>query len=964
MADVYDKEKEKQGEKNTGQHDDLGVDPDQRAAEVSDLEDQFAAPSAEKSESGALGSKDLESAEESAEEPETTSADSTGDNDDQIGEGFKNDEKPKRRFSLTKKQKIVGGGVTGLIVGGGFALLTFFSGPLQIVHFSQLLQRFHFSNDSQFMDNRAGKIIKWAKTRNATERRHMGYFGNKLADHYATKFKEQGMETKYNRAGRIDSIEIDTNTEAGKTARSKMEAAGAKIETDGSSKVKVNLEGETAKLRRSAIKGMIDASDLGKVSSVVAGRLSKVRAAVDFHPLKNIARSADEKLYSAYAKKVQEKRNKVRNGGTDEAARAPEEPKADSDAGKAVDEAATEAAGEVAPEAKASKLSGRLKTGALVIPLVCGLYKIGESIPNIKHFKIVMPLIRTGMNIITMGAQVQSGQGFNINELGVISKDFYDEASKTSFLSAADIQSELGQPATGPKMPLSINTDQPDFFAGISSAVEAIKIPGLDVDIGKSTCNILTTRVGGIIADVAGAFMAASGPVGFAVSFIGSQVGGSLIGSFTNNVIDSLIVGAKQNVKGALLGSYGNYGARLAANDQAIAHGGTELTTTDSVALKEDRNELFKNELQHKSLFARYLDLSEPDSVASKTVFENPDLQGPQAVIASLISNPFKVFSSLARNLIPKVSAATTYDYGFPEFGFTLDELNDPDNLYDDPYAIAKEIEDNSDPEYLAKLNEKYGKPCFGLTINPDTGTLEPGNDTKKYNDIKPECKVRSNPELTKYRYYLVDMTTQKSLLCYEGLDEASCTELGFDANSSQTPTTPPQGGLETPPNMGGEIANGYYKMPDATQEEYVISSPDNNRCGSVTLINTIYTVSKRWYAKYPNSKIRIGDLNAAAGHASHMNGVDVDIYTVDKSAADMGGDAEKSKELGRMFADTGVIKVIFYNDTAVQNDFNAYIQSKGLPSKMESWPGHENHFHVRILDDFRLKTSGGCSES
>jgi len=920
-----------------------------------------------------MSSDDIEAAEKEASAPDNNigsdeeavatkpdNADSE-ENDDQIGEGFKNNEKPKKRFSLTRKQKFIGGGATGLIVGVIFSLLTFFSGPLQIVHFSQLLQRFHFSNDSQFMDNRAGKIIKWAKTRNATERRHMGIFGNIIADHYATKFKEQGMEAKYNSAGRIDSIEIDTNTESGKIAHAKMEAAGAKIETIGDGKVKINLEGESAKFRRAAIKGMVDASDLGKVSSAVASRVSKIRAAVDFHPLKNIARSADEKLYSAYAKRVQEKENQVRNGGLDEAARSPEEPKPGSDAAKAVDETATEVGGEVAAEAKVSKLSSNLKAGAvLAIPLVCGLYKIGESIPSIKHFKIVMPLIRTGMNIVIMGAQVMQGQDVNMDELGVISKDFYDETTKTSFLSAADIQSELGQPATGPKMPLSVNTDQPSFFAGISSTVKSVSVLG--VHVGETTCNALTSTAGGIVTDAITAAFAASGPIGFVAIFIGSQVVGSYVGSFINDVVDSLIVGAKQNVKGALLGSYANYGARLAANDQAIAHGGTELTTTESVALKEDRNELLKNEEQHKSLFARYLDLSEPDSVASKTVFENPDLQGPQAVIASLIVNPFKIFSSLARNLIPKVSAATTYDYGFPEFGFTLDELNDPDNLYDDPYAIAKEIEDP--PGYLTELNDKYGNPCFGFTINPDTGALEPGNDIKKYNEIDPKCKDRSNTELTKYRYYLVDMTAQKSLLCYEGLDEASCKELGFDTSSSQTTNPPPQSGLETPPNMGGEIANGYYKMPDATRGEYEISSPDNNRCGSSTLINTIYTVSKRWYAKYPNSKIRIGDLNAAAGHASHMNGVDVDIYTIDKSAADVSGDTEKSKELGRMFADTGVIKVIFYNDNAVQNDFNAYVQSKGLQSKMESWPGHENHFHVRIFDDFRLKTSGGCSES
>src|SRR3972149_9672596 len=136
--------------------------------------------------------------------------------------------------------------------------------------------------------------------------------------------------------------------------------------------------------------------------------------------------------------------------------------------------------------------------------------------------------------------------------------------------------------------------------------------------------------------------------------------------------------------------------------------------------------------------------------------------------------------------------------------------------------------------------------------------------------------------------------------------------------------------------------------MPQAANGKYAFSpnTPDNERCGSKKLIGFIYSVAKQWYAKYPNSKIRVGDLNAAAGHVSHMNGVDVDITVVDQSAANTSGDAEKSKELGRMFADTGVIKLVFYNDTSVQNDFNAYARSKGLSSKMQYSSGHADHFH------------------
>ena len=62
------------------------------------------------------------------------------------------------------------------------------------------------------------------------------------------------------------------------------------------------------------------------------------------------------------------------------------------------------------------------------------------------------------------------------------------------------------------------------------------------------------------------------------------------------------------------------------------------------------------------------------------------------------------------------------------------------------------------------------------------------------------------------------------------------------------------------------------------------------------------------------------------------------------------------------MFADTKVIKNIFYNDTSVQQDFNAYVASKGYPGKMSSESGHDNHFHVRLLDDFKGPEARACS--
>ena len=168
--------------------------------------------------------------------------------------------------------------------------------------------------------------------------------------------------------------------------------------------------------------------------------------------------------------------------------------------------------------------------------------------------------------------------------------------------------------------------------------------------------------------------------------------------------------------------------------------------------------------------------------------------------------------------------------------------------------------------------------------------------------------------------------------------------------------------GLIYPPNLGQANSEGYYQMPDAQNGEYVFNggTPVRQRCASRELIGIAYTVSVKWKAAYPGSLIQVGDLNTS-GHISHRNGVDWDIYTSDNSGANMKGDANKSIQLGKWLAETGLVKEVYYNDLVVQKAVNDYAKQNGLPMNMFSWPGHEDHFHLRIQDRFRGPTSESC---
>ncbi len=187
--------------------------------------------------------------------------------------------------------------------------------------------------------------------------------------------------------------------------------------------------------------------------------------------------------------------------------------------------------------------------------------------------------------------------------------------------------------------------------------------------------------------------------------------------------------------------------------------------------------------------------------------------------------------------------------------------------------------------------------------------------------------------------------------------------------------STLPISGNVNPPNLGNINSDGYYMMPQATNGEY--SFGGWNACmshsdGSKELISAIYTAALRWKAKYPQYTFRIGDLNgrkvpAYQGHQSHGDGVDVDIVTSGNWNLQINAPTEVNIDLGKAFIDTGVTNSIIFGGDAdkynprpqlvtVTNAWRTYANSKGLPFHTYATGNHDNHFHIRINDQFRLK--------
>ncbi len=802
---TYDPEKEKTWKppKADGSHDDLGTHPERREAEVADLEKQYGAPSAGEGDKASSGERsELDSLGEA--KGDSDSGDWETNVDDESGGG------KKRRFRVTGKQAAAGGGVAALLIGGSFGLFTLFSGPFQFIHIAQMLKGFHFGNNERFMDGRVRNLTRYMRNYGAGERyrNNLGRFSNKLADHYEEKLAKAGMRANYNDSfngkprGTIQSFDIDPDTPQGKKALAELDARGIKHEVanvDGKAMRRVELRGfGSTRESKDIIRIAFNATDdVGDVSSAMGKRLLKKRAGVDFHPLRNKVREARESLVDYYRARKEERAERRAKGSQDVDVKAPKaEEITDANGNKTTDAATREAAEEaerivgdtnkvnpvgeeaVGKIANIKKLlsSPVAKTAGwagAVVGVMCTARSLGQEAENVQYARVILPMIRIGMEFISIGSQIMSGKDVNLEELGSMSADLYDTtkdlpANKRSFFSAQSIQAEQGKKQTGPDIPESI---KPSSIEEKPTWLEVLdKVPGLsqacgisDVfgdlpvikQFGELTTSAITTLSGGLLEK--------------AVELAINTIAG------TTEIV---------NAKGAELGNIANYGTLMAANDSAISMGGRPLDTAEVVALDTDRHQAERQDLQDKSFFARMFDPYEKDSLVAKTALENPQYAEPSIAMASIFQVPLKSFSnlgSLMSNLLgPRLGAqeAVIYDYGIPEFGFSLDEINNP--AYEDPFENADKVE-GPNKENLQRLNDKYGK-CFNTTID-SSGKIVTG-EAKKYGEIAADRDCNSpSEEFIRYRFYIADTVAMATMTCYE-LNEG-CEELGFGSTAS-----------------------------------------------------------------------------------------------------------------------------------------------------------------------------------
>lgn len=737
----------------------------------------------------------------------------------EFGSSFSNDEKSKLndlsnqvggdsgkksrgRFS-TRRKKAAIGGVTGLVIGTSFGVFTVVSGPLQFIHLAQLMQKFHFSNQEDASDNRTSKLARYIRHRNAPQNTRLGVFANAFADRIEGRMRASGIESSYtSRLGYLDGYNIDPNNipeqsrigdlegqPPDRVAAQVAERYGidpSRVTVAAGGRVDIDSSGLGYRQSRQLMKGVLQDAGYSKIGAAMRSRIMGARAGIDWHPIKRVDKKVLTTVEARFQKWRQDRQDRIDNGDTTRTTSVAQEdldgdgvatPDPDASAVEAaIDETASlgqGAADDIASGAPGaaddlnahvgSRLNGLRAAGGIsaAIGILCTIKAVADNVDNVKHANVILPLMRMGMEAITVGNQVMTGQDVDLEQLGFYVKQLNSEETG-SWASARSIQAENGEEQTGADL-----RDEAEIETGKNVVSQFIGgIPGLD-----PVCRATGSVIGQVVTftiDLAG------GPVTAIVGTgVGLAFGPALIDGLTRWIAGHPI---DINVAGADYGNYINYGARLASNDSAAAGGGRALSGTESIALRDMRLEDEANEVRYASMYDRLFNPVNAYSLASKFIDKQPsDANSTFARLPSLVGSFGSIFSGLGKTLTPSVAAATNYSYGFPEFGFSEEELSsgNVNNPYENGSEVLVILSDDTKYTRYSDLTKK----CFGINITKQGGVTSEGS-VPKMSDMPEDCKS-TDTEWLQIRMYIFDTQLADSSMCYEG-DETSCANVGF----------------------------------------------------------------------------------------------------------------------------------------------------------------------------------------
>ena len=771
------------------------------------------------------GQKDEEAGLEAANQPSSPTEPTKGNkpDDDTVGKGFNPDDKPKPRRSrvviLTRRRTIFGGGLVGIILGGFLGISTIIgSGPFQFIQLGQLLSQFHFASLQDSSDDRVVKIFRFindART-GQIERTRMGIVGNKIADNIEAAMNASGIESAYtDKFGNFDGYVIDPSNDHFKGMTTPDEIKQYFKDTyditltEGAandSKLAGMLVADGQSLgffkSRAMVQSMLEEAGYSKLGSTLGARIMGKRASISWHPLSNL----DSKVQNALEKWWKNFNSDVEDGASSDISTTTAANKNET-AAEAADQGTSQGtadglvkqAGTVTSPTDTggwSALQGSIGLkiglgGAALIGVACLAYGIIQNASELKQAEVVMPLIRMGMEAIIVGSQVMRGQDVNMQELSKLSGSL-DNSQNQSWTDATSIQAEQGEPLTGVDANSTIKSvgAQPPF-SFLTQGVGG----GILSTVCSAPVQILVTIV---------SFL--GGPISAAVGFVASVLTGPIVSGFIKDLAGWLIGNPinPTSLTGPQYGNAVNYGSRLAADQQAIAAGGTALTTPQVAQLNTTETLAAQQQFSSQSLAYKLFNPDDPKTVASKVIDSfRPTLAGNFASLTSSFLNIGDAITSTFGDLFTTIVHAAPqapYDYGFPEFGFSQTDLNNP--LVENPFQNASDAVtildnngQNNEPDYISLAQQ-----CFAVTISqtpdPDanghlTWDISGGSTTPTLSSISQQDCVRpGDNDWLRIRFFIFDTENTEAIGCYEN-DAESCNDIDMNNGTSSTSYAP-----------------------------------------------------------------------------------------------------------------------------------------------------------------------------
>ena len=667
--------------------------------------------------------------------------------------------KPKSRLRkllsrIPRRNVLIGTTAVGFLAGGVSIVMPLVVGPLEFIHFSQSLSMPHMGISERASEKTMARFYRYITARGTSTCSGNncivgdGGIGDTRLNWLERKYKKQifvdiaksGFKMWTDGSGNFKGWVIDTASNGSPFKGLSDVEIKDKLATDyGVKKVNVDASGGlkgrmyvenkywTATGQNKLSYAILREAGYSKMGAWIRTRNLGKFANVGFHPMTKLDQAFNQwsqDKWNALKKSYDEKRaTQLENGTTDHAVTVERTAPADPQDVPADYKPGTTTAntGGIGSSLKTfAKSPGGVSAAQAmnVVGYVCIAYQVYTEAAKVNYSQNVLPLMRLGMEQVSIGEQVKSSMDFDTKSLDLAHTylESTDANGKhTDWSQAKSIRQNNGQ-AGG----IDLDTSRKSLLKGKGPA--ALKwttdnkaVSGVcgnaAAQFGMGAASIvLGFASGGVISTVAGLL---AGP---ALGVLGVDPMGMLAKWVAGGAID--VVGAK----GLTLGQYADQGVFLSSNLTRLQRGGRVLSKKQAALVVQDNVNAQRSQLASQSIAYKLFNPYDKDTLISKAIDTQSintasNLADMTTRFTSVLTSTFSNIGSILTPHSYADSTATMYDYGIPLVGTSLEEQDNP--LTSNPYENAAIVGSFLDTPASDSLKDR-AKRCNGVEFYKD----------------------------------------------------------------------------------------------------------------------------------------------------------------------------------------------------------------------------------------------------